>query len=119
MKTYEKVATVLEKLAAYVDTIEYDKQQKVATALNERISKIAESYENRTGEEFPETLHNKLANLDQETLDHLLKVANNNSDSPESLGNPSDGLNDYREPHTTKEAAAQAEDKFLDWIISS
>jgi hypothetical protein len=118
VKTYEKIAETLECLADYVDSIEHEKQQKTASELNERISKIAGSYENRTGESFPDALRNKLAQLDQETLDHLLKVANNNSDSPEALGSPSEKLDGYPEPRSTKEAAAQAEDKFLDWIIN-
>jgi hemerythrin-like domain-containing protein len=114
---YEKVAELVDSVAEYVDEIEHSKLAAERSARTERVGKLAAQYETSTGESLPEELHDKLANLDQQTLDHLLKVANNSEDSPESLGGPAE-INDRREPQTTKEAAAQAEEQFVDWIIN-
>jgi len=114
---YEKVADILDSVAQYIDDIEYTKSAQETSARNERISKFASRYETSTGESLPNNLRDKLANLDQEALDQLLKVANNTGDSPESLGGPAE-ISDNPNPRTVKEAAAHAEDKFLSWIIN-
>jgi hypothetical protein len=115
--SYEKVADILDSVAEYVDGIEHEKLAVEKSARDARISTFASRYEVSTGENLPDSLRNKLANLDQESLDHLLKVANNTGDSPESLGGPAE-ISDNPIPRTVKEAAARAEDKFLDWIIN-
>lgn len=114
---YEKVAEVLESVAEYIDSIEHSKTAAELNARHERISKLASQYESSTGENLPESLKEKLAGLDQEALDQLLKVANNTGDSPESLGGPAE-ISDNRIPTTIKEAAAQQEEQFLNWIIN-
>ena len=117
MINYNDIADVLESVAAYVDEIEYEKRASENSEREKRISKIAERYESATGEEVPENIKSKLASLDRDTLDHLLKVAQNNSDEAvTSLGGPG-GTIDRPAPATIKEAAAQAEDRFLSWII--
>ena len=114
---YTEVANVLESVALYVDDIEYDKQASVNAARTERINKLAERYEASTGESVPEQLSKKLANLDPDMLDHLLKVAHNNVDGDtEALGGPAENSDD-RVAVTVKEAAHHAEDRFLNWII--
>lgn len=115
--SYKEVANVLDAVADYVDDIEFAKSAAEKAAKDERINKFASKYETSTGETLPAPLKDKLASLDPETLDHLLKVAKNSEDSPEALGEPSDHGSAVV-PRTVKEAAAQAEDNFLSWIVS-
>jgi len=115
--SYEKIADILDSVAVYVDDIEHTKTSAEKTARDTRITTFASRYEASTGENLPDSLRNKLAGLDQEALDQLLKVANNTGDSPESLGGPAE-TSDNPPPRTVKEAAAQADNKFLDWIIN-
>lgn len=113
----EKIAELLDLVAVYVDENEHQKEAAEKSARESRINRLAESYEATTGETIPQELTNKLANLDQDALDHLLKIANNKSESPTSLGGPSQN-DDNPMPRTVKEAAARAEDSFLNWIIN-
>lgn len=114
---YAKVAEVLDTVAEYIDGIEHTKTAKEQSARDERVEKFATQYSASTGESLPDNLRNKMAGLDQEALDHILKVANNTGDSPESMGGPAE-TQDSPNPRTVKEAAAVADDKFLDWIIN-
>ena len=115
--SYSDVANVLDAVADYVDGIEFAKVAVKHAATTERIQKFAEKYEVSTGEQLPSSLRDKLAGLDPDTLDHLLKVSNNTEGSPDSLGSPSELL-DRRQPSTVKEAAVQAEESFLNWIVN-
>lgn len=112
-----KVAELLESVADYVDAIESERSAKTASERNARISKLASRYENATGETLPDTVRSKLAGIEVDALEHLLKIANNSDGSPDSLGNPAE-LNDNTPPRTAKEAAAKADDNFLNWILS-
>ena len=115
--SYVKVADILDSVAQYVDDIEHTKSAAEKSARDERITTFASHYETSTGEHLPDSLRDKLANLDQEALDHLLKVANNTGDSPESLGGPAE-ISDHTSPRTVKEAADNADEQFLNWIIN-
>jgi hypothetical protein len=118
MISYNEIADVLESVARYIDDVESQKTASLNEAKAVRVNKLAESYEAATGEKFDTDLQNKLASLDPEVLDHLLKVAHNNRNgNPESLGGPAD-VPDAPVPQTIKEAAVQAEDKFLTWILA-
>jgi hypothetical protein len=117
MMDYKDVASVLESAAEYIDGIESTKQAAETAARDARIDKLASRYEASTGESIPMSLKEKLATLDVDTLDHVLKVAHNSSDSPESLGSPAD-ISDSPAPRTVKEASVQAEDRFLSWIVN-
>jgi len=115
--SHEKLASVLDAVADYIDETEGKKLAEETAARDERIAKLAVNYESSTGEAIPETLKTKLASLDQNTLDHLLKVAKNNNESPVALGRPAD-LSDHPAPRTVKEAADRSEQRFLDWIVN-
>ncbi len=118
MSNYQDVADVLDSVATYIDEIEANKTASLKEARDTRVSKIADNYSAATGEALTEDLRNKLAQLDPNVLDHLLKVAKNNSNgNPESLGGPAD-IPDRLAPATVKEAAVQADDRFLNWITS-
>lgn len=115
---YTDIADVLDSVASYVDGLESEKQAAETEARSSRIDKIAARYETATGEDVPEGIKTKLAGLDPDTLDTLLKVANNNNeDDVTSLGGPGIISTDNRSPTSVKEAADQAEDRFLSWII--
>jgi len=112
------VADVLDAVAGYIDNIEFQKHATETAAREERIHKLASKYQTSTGESIPSNMKDKLAGLDIDTLDHLLKVANNNtSDSPTTLGGPSE-ISDSPGPRTVKEAASHADDRFLSWIVN-
>lgn len=113
----EKLADLLVGVADYVDAIESDRSAKTASERDARINKIASRYEGATGESLPESVRSKLAGVEVDALEHLLKIANNNDGSPDALGNPAD-LSDDTPPRTKKEAADKAEDNFLNWILS-
>ena len=113
---YKDIADVLDSVASYVDDLEHEKEAAEKEARDSRVGKIAARYEASTGEDVPASIKEKLAGLDQETLDHLLKVANNNNEDVTSLGGPG-SMNDHRTSMTVKEAAVQADDRFLDWIM--
>lgn len=112
-----KLAELLEGVATYVDAIESERTAKTASERTARIEKLATGYETATGESLPETVREKLATVDVDALEHLLKIANNSDDSPYSLGGSAD-RNDNPPPRTVKEAAEQAEDRFMNWILS-
>ena len=115
---YQAIAEVLNSVADYVDDIEYQKQAADTEAKNTRINKLASKYEASTGQQIADDTKSKLAALDQETLDQLLKVANNNnSENLESLGGPGDITDNNGTPLTTKEAAVRADKDFLSWIV--
>lgn len=114
---YDDVANVLEAVASYIDNIEFEKQAAERTARESRIAKIANRYETSTGESIPAKMRDKLANLDVDTLDSLLKVAATSEDEPATLGGPS-SISDSPAPRTIKEAASHADDRFLSWIVN-
>jgi hypothetical protein len=118
MASYIDIANILDSVATYIDEIESEKTASLKEAKDTRVNKFADKYAAATGEEFTLDLRNKLAQLDPIVLDHLLKVAKNNSnENPESLGGPAD-IPDRLEPATVKEAAAQAGDRLLNWILT-
>jgi hypothetical protein len=115
---YKDIADALEAAATYVDGVEHTKVAAESAARETRIAKFAASFEARTGEPISDKVREKLATLDVDTLDQMLKVAHNSGDSPESLGAPADITDDAPAPKTVKEAAARADDAFLSWVVS-
>jgi len=112
-----KIADLLDAVAEYVDDVESQKTAAEQSARNERVEKLAQNYSVSTGEALPNEFKLKLASLDPTTLDHLLKVAKNNTESPDALGKPADA-DDTPAPRTVKEAAENAEKRFLDFLIN-
>lgn len=112
-----KLADLLDAFADYVDDVEQKKTAAEQSERGSRVDKLAASYESSTGETMPDELKTKLASLDASSLDHLLKVAKNNSESPDALGKPAD-VEDNPAPKTVKEAAADADKNFLNWLTN-
>lgn len=117
------VANLLEKVAAYIDQEENVRTQaiqterkKIAQALNEKIATA-------TGEELNPELLEKIAAADPNIIDTVIKLAERtNAQPPDTVGEPSnlDDNNTYNNKNMrVKEAAAQADNQFLNWIMSS
>jgi hypothetical protein len=126
MSFYERLATVLEKTADYLDAQD---AEKTAAAQNERrqlVTDFAEKYATATGEELSETTVEKLASSDVNLLTAFQKLAarvdGERTDVIEDLGEPGD-MPDRDPVYMTKKAelAAKtqaAEDSFLNFVMS-
>ena len=126
MNFYERLATVLEKTADYLDAQE---AEKVAAAQAERrqlVTDFSEKYATATGEELPKKVIEKLASSDVNLLSAFQKLAahvdGRNTEAPEDLGEPGD-MPDGEPVYMTKKAALEAksqaaEESFLDFIMS-
>jgi hypothetical protein len=120
----EKLATVLEKTADYLDAQEHE---KTAAAQNERrqvVDSFAEKYASATGEELSDDVLNKLTNSDLDLVDTFQKLAAriDGGNAPDDMGEPGD-LPDGDPIYSNKKEAAAAQqqaagDKFLSWIMS-
>lgn len=113
----EKIADVLDALADYVDSVEAEKTAKVTAEREAKIADIGEKYASATGEEIPDNILKGLINADVDVLSAIEKVASSKHNDT-SLGAPGEPRDFSAEPETRKEAAEQAEDQFLNWIIS-
>ena len=115
--TRQKLAEVIDALADYVEDVELKKFAAEKSERTVRVDKIAQRYEQTTGESLPEPLRMKLSQVDPEILDHWMRTAQHTGEEPDSLGQPGE-VHDKAQPRTVKEAASQAEDSFLSWIVS-
>lgn len=107
--SHEKIAEVLEAVAEYVDSIEAEKNSKLASARQDSIAKLASKYEETTGSGLPEAIRNKLASLDVSVIEELSKVAQPKG-QPRTLGRASEEVEKTASSNS-------AEDRFLAWII--
>lgn len=113
----QKVANLLDATATYLDEVESEKQATVRSARENLIADIGEKYAEATGEDISDDVLRKLANADVDLLSVLEKVADVSSDKVAELGAPSD-RRDLNAPTNKKEAAAAADDRFLDFVLS-
>lgn len=120
MIDFTKLAVLLDAVAGYVDNIEHQKTAEKREIHDNKIEQIVTHYANKTGESFSDTSKEKLSALDTDVLDEILKVANvtQENDSLDSLGGPANDVDTSLQPTTVKEAAIQAEEHFLNWIVS-
>lgn len=116
MAKFEKIATVLDLMAEYVEQNEREKQASIDSARKSRIDKIASVHLQAHGEEMPETARQKLAKTDLGTLDLVEELLQKQAGVVDPLGSPAHAENPV--PTTTKEAASAADDQFLGWILS-
>jgi isocitrate/isopropylmalate dehydrogenase len=115
MLTNEKIAQVLEAAANYLDAVEAEKQAAVKAEREKLIAGIGEKYAAATGEDIPDNVLLKLADIDTELLGAVEKLAE--SKESDELGEAGD-MADTSALMTVKEAADHADDRFLDWLIS-
>lgn len=126
MSFYERLATVLEKTADYLDAQDAEKTAAAQAERRQLITDFSEKYATATGEELPEKVIEKLAASDVNLLSAFQKLAayvdGNSTDAPDDLGEPGD-MPDGEPVFMTKKAALEAktraaEDSFLDFIMS-
>lgn len=117
MLNLEKVANVLDAAADHLDAIEGEKVSSARAAREERIDELASKYADTTGEEMPDSIRAKLASSDKDVVELITSMVEKQAGDLEALGGPS-SRNDSNAPTTVKEAADQAEDRFVSWINS-
>lgn len=106
-----KIATVLEKVAEYIENVE---STKLAADKNRRVSaatELAEKLSTVTGEHFDKNVVDKLANLDPEIAEMIGKFAGG-STGVDSMGGPDDRMS-----KTASAGIGSAEANFLSWVV--
>lgn len=116
MANLEKIATALEVMAEYVEQTEREKQAQADASRQARLDKIAATHLAAHGEELPEAARQKLAQTDLSTLDLVDELLAKQAGALEPMGAPAQ--DESPSPITTKEAAAAADQRFVNWIVS-
>ncbi len=112
-----KVAAVLEAAADHFDALERDQASSVRAERQAQIDTLAGKYAEATGEEMPAPMRRKLADSDRDVVELIASMATKQAGAIEALGGPSTRT-DPGAPRTVKEAAEQADDRFLSWVTS-
>lgn len=112
-----KVANVLDAAAEHLDAIESEKVSSAHAERQARIDTLAAKYAEATGEELPDSIRKKLASSDKDVVELVNSMIEKQAGAVEALGGPS-SRGDGAAPTTVKEAAEQAEERFLYWINS-
>jgi len=113
-----KVAAVLDAAANHLDAIENEKASSVRVERQVQIDALAAKYAEVTGEEMPDSMRQKLAASDKDIVALVNAMVEKQAGHIETLGKGSDKSDD-KIPTTTKEATEQADQRFLNWIVSS
>lgn len=111
-----KVAAVLDAAADYYEQNERTKLAAVDAARTSRIDKIATLHVATHGEEMSTVERQKLAKTDDASLDYVEELLTKQSGAVTPLG--AGVTSDDSTPKTTKQAAEDADDRFLNWIKS-
>jgi ABC-type Zn uptake system ZnuABC Zn-binding protein ZnuA len=112
-----KLAAVFDAMADYVDQVESEKTSSVEAARQARIDKIAAAHAAAHGEELPEATRKKLASNDA-ALDYVEDLLTKQAGVVTPLGAGASPDSDPQ-PRTVKEAADAADERFLNFLISS
>lgn len=112
-----KIAAVMDAAAAHLDALEQEKVSAARAARSASIDALAAKYAAATGEELPAPVRAKIAESDKDVIALIESMASKQAGEIESLGGSAD-LNDDRIPRTVKEAAEDADARFLNWTIS-
>lgn len=112
-----KIANVLEAAAELIDAADSETAAQANAAREEKIATVAEKLASVTGEPISDELLATLAHADTAVLDAVEKVAETRTETVR-LGGPADDNDLNAAPGSKKEAADQAEEAFLNWIIS-
>ena len=116
MADLNKLANVIDAIANYVDEVESTKAAAATAARTARIDKIAALHAAAHGEDFPEDARKKLASADEAALDIVENLLVKQGGTVTPLGAPVDA--DTPLHKTTKEAADDADARFVNWIVS-
>ncbi len=114
----EKLATVLDSLANYVDAMEHEKTAGTRKERESTLATISEKYAEATGEDLPDGLADKLAESDGDLLEVLEKLSDIKKEAGYDMGEPG-GKRDFSSvPESKKEAAAIADERFVTFLTS-
>lgn len=116
MANLMKVAAVLDAAADYYEQNEREKVASVDAARAARIDKIASVHVETHGEELPDTVRKKLAMADDTSLEVIEGLLAKQAGTITSLG--AGATPDDLSPKTIKEAADDADQRFVSWIVS-
>lgn len=86
----EQLATVLEKIADYIDEHEGARIREKIAETTARVSGTIQEIEDASGVPIPADLREKMASFDPSVLEHFARIAKSNGGSPDSLGGPAD-----------------------------
>jgi hypothetical protein len=111
----EKVASVLEKVALYVDAVDHERESGFQADRDKLASIFKDRYEAVTGDVIDDDVFAKVATADVSILSAFERLTDARESSGD-MGTPGD-LSDSTAPHTVKEAADAAEEHFLDFIM--
>lgn len=120
-----QVATVLEKVAEHLDQDEYRQQETVQTQRRQMAQTLNEKYAAVTGEELPSDVLDRIASSDAniirafERLTEKTAAATVSDEEPETMGESANIDNRTALPASerTKQAAVEADDRFLNWVM--
>lgn len=112
-----KAAAVLEAAAAHLEAVEAEKHAAAGAERQSTIDKLASKYSEATGDEMPDSIRQKLAASDSDVVKLMQSLIEKQAGQVEALGG-SASIDDDRAPMTKKEAAEDAEKRFLNWIQS-
>jgi len=112
-----KVANVLDAAAEHLDAIEAEKISSACAERQARVDTLAAKYAEATGEEISDSIRKKLATSDKDIVELVNSMIEKQAGTVEALGGPS-SRGDTASPTTIKEAAEQADERFLNWITS-
>lgn len=109
-----QVADVLEKTAAYLETIEGEKVASVQQQRDAAVKDVAARYAEITGEDLADSELHKLAS-DEAALETVRKMLDKTSGAVESLGRPGRGLDSAR-PEGKEQARQAAYERFAAFL---
>jgi hypothetical protein len=111
-----KVAAVLEAAADYYEQNEREKTSATEAVRTSRLDKIATMHVATHGEELPDLVRQKLAKTDDAALDIVEELLAKQAGTVTPLGAGATPDTD-NQPKSVKEAADQADQRFVDWIL--
>ena len=111
----ELVANVLEKTAAYLDAMEYEKSESIRKNREKLAGILRDKYEDITGDTIGDEVLGKIANSDVDVLAAFEQLTSKTA-SDDDLGSPAD-RSDTSGAMTVKEAAESASENFEQWVL--
>lgn len=87
---HAELADVLDAAADYIDRLDGARHREKTAAREALIDDLAGRYRESTGEDLSGDLRKKLASLDEDVLQHVLKTSKTAGGSPDTLGGPAD-----------------------------
>jgi hypothetical protein len=112
-----KAAAAIEAAADHLEAVDAEKRAQVGAERQSSIDKLAGKYTDATGEEMPDAIRKKLAESDSDVVGLLQSMVDKQASQLETLGSPST-IDDEKVPTTKKEAAENADSRFLNWVQS-